>query len=471
MPVFCSLHRTVPAHFQCDSCGSTLCEDCASFKKTPGYGGVRTDYFCPGCEVPVRTLGLGNIMEPFWHRLSSIFTYPLQLTPLILIFILALLETLFPENIFVRLLVWVVMMKYAYAVLIATAQGALQAPQLSWKLINENVEQVFKQFVVLAIFAFLGFQITLTSIAAGIAFALVVVACIPAILMILVATNSILQAVNPAMFIPIIKRIGWPYLLLYLFLFFLFVAPATLLHLLASQAIPYQLYHFLSLFLSQLYTLISFHLMGYVLLQYHEEIGYSVDYEFFISHRRAKKRKKKTAKQELQTGLSLLLKAGKNKEALQRMRPFVLTENPDPELSEKFYKLLTMAGEDKIAEKYLARHLDVLVSNNRKQKATEIFLKAKKSPAGPPAAESVYKVASWFEQLNDWANAVATYSYFARHYKKHPLIPEVYFQLARLLHEKGQDTEKAKEILAAIIKAFPKHDLAPKAKEYLTLVA
>ena len=173
MSINCTFHRSVVAHFQCHECGSAFCDECISVRDTEGYGGRGRDYFCPGCNLPAEMVSMGDIIEPFWGRLTAFFLYPLQLTPLILTLLLSGLGALFPANIFVNLFIWVLMMKYAYATLIETAQGGLRAPKVTWDLINNNVHQVFKQYIIFAlvgvgavyvlqIFGIIGFCLFLT---------------------------------------------------------------------------------------------------------------------------------------------------------------------------------------------------------------------------------------------------------------------------------------------------------------------
>lgn len=468
----CTLHRSRPAHFVCYHCGTSLCEECVSTRVSQGYGGKEKNYFCPACDSQVQLAGLGNVMVPFWHRLSSIFLYPFQLTPLILTAVLSLLAALFPTSILVSICVWVIMMKYAYAVLIETGRGSLTAPAVNLEMINQDVMQVLKQYLV---FALLGGGVGLVagfSPLAAIGLAVLVIACLPMILMMLVSTNSVLQALNPMLFAPLIFRIGWPYLLMYLFLVFFLGAPAALFAYLPVEVIPPILYAFVISFVSQCYTIMSYHLMGYVLLQYHDRIGYAVDYEYFIENQgRKAKRVPKSAEEDLKTGLAILVKNGKYQEALEKLLPFVKQKDPDWELSEKFYQLLAMAGEHERALRYSVRHFEVLVKNNRKKQAIELFPKITASPTAPPGAESVFTMAGWCEEMNDFKSALAAYAYFTKHFKKHYLLPEVYFKLAMLFHEKGRKSDKAKQILRGIIKAFPSHDLTPKAAQYLKMVS
>jgi len=122
----CDFHRTEAAHFQCYECGTAFCDTCVSVRDVEEFSGKKRHYFCPACNIPVQTISVGNIIEPFWHRLSGFFLYPFQPTPLLLTIALSVLGAVFTTNLFVRIFIWVVAVKYAYAVLTTTAQGGLK---------------------------------------------------------------------------------------------------------------------------------------------------------------------------------------------------------------------------------------------------------------------------------------------------------------------------------------------------------
>lgn len=468
----CTFHRAVPAHFQCRECGTSFCDGCVSVRETVEYSGKNRHYFCPACNLPVKMLSIGNMIEPFWRRLPAFFLYPLQPIPLIIAIVLAGLGALFPSSFLVQIVVWVAMTKYAYAALITTGRGGLRAPAVTWELLNQDIGQVFKQY---ALFAILGVCASIifgkAGVVGGYAFIVAIALAMPAIVMLLVATNSVLHALNPLLFIPVMTRIGWPYFLMYLFLAFLLSGPAALFSYLPMDRLPPWLLAFVFLFLQQSYTLICYHLMGYVLLQFHEEIGYPVDYDFFMENRGVAKKMPLSGDQELQNGLAVLIKMGKYKEAIERLWPHIREENPDPELSEKFLQLLKMVGEPQKASEYALRHFDLLVRAKKKEKALALFAEIKNDDAALPAPESAFAAATWYRERNEYKKAMDAYTYFLKHFKKHSHRPEAYFQLARLLHERGRNTEKAKEILHAIVKHYPGHDMSAEAREYLALVA
>lgn len=473
----CTFHRSKPAHFHCHDCDINFCENCISRREYNGYAGKEVNYFCPGCGEPVKRLGLGNVIDPFWNRIGSIFLYPVQPTPLTQTCILSLIGALTPNflgvfSLAVHAFVWAAMLKYAYATLIITGQGSLRAPIYSSELVSENLSQAFKMiflFLIIgaATFTIYGLGGSAGLIGAGI-FLLFVALSFPAMIMILVTNDSLLGSFNPQTIYLIISRIGWGYFLMYFFMILLYLAPATIIALLPMDLLPGALSSFIELFLNQMYLIIIYHLMGYVLLQYHEEIGYEVDYEYFMKNRgHSVKRKQMSEVEELERGVAVLVKAGKYNKAADLLLPHIKSGNPKTELAEKYLQLLDMAGEKKQAQTYLPYLFDLFVSREEKQKAISLFNKIKTATAAPPTGENIYTLASWHVERRDYKKAIEAYIYFVNRVKKHNLKPEVYFELARLLHEKAGKTNKAKELLLAIIKSHPDTGWSSNAREYL----
>ena len=468
MAISCSFHPSQPAHFQCYDCDTTFCESCITVRKVETYGCVDSHYFCPACETEAALIGISNILPPFWKQLGRIFLYPLQPTPLIMTLLLSILGALMPSSWMVQLLVWVMMMKYAYSVLLATASGNLTAPKLTLGLMNSDVVPVFKQVAVFAILGWASSTIFLkVGPLGGVPFIALSALCMPVIIMLLVASNSIITALNPMLFFQVIFRIGYPYLLLYLFLTFLATAPYYLMSFFAPYASP-PILKFLSLFLSQLYLLISYHLMGYVLLQYHNEIGYHVNYEYFLKHSRTKKKTKKISeKEQFNNCLGVLIKSGRYEKAIPLLKDKIAVESPDINLAEKYLQLLKLAGEKEKTANYTPIFLGHLVSSKKKIKAMNLLEEIRKKKLPTPSPEVILKVASWYEESGKYKLAMKSYSYCINNAKGHELAPEAYFKVARLFHEQGKNSSKAVKILRSIISSFPQSSFAGQAKKYL----
>lgn len=468
----CSFHQQSAAHFHCQHCDLYYCDQCITVREIEEYGGKQRYYFCPACNDETRILSVGNMIEPFWKRLPKIFLYPLQPVPMILTAVLSALGAMFPSILLVKLAVTVLMFQYAFTVFLETSQGSLKAPTFTWELINANLKPIIQQYFLIA-----GVVLASTMVLfhlgtfAGICFIALSALVFPVLIMVQMATNSILHAVNPMIFFPIIFRIGWPYLLMYLFLIFLYSAPMALLGLIPLDRFPAVLVLFFVYFFSQYYTLVSYHLMGYVLLQYHDEIGYPVDYDFFIANRGGKPKKVLNDKEQLENGVSVLIKMGKYQQAIDRLLPHIKGEHVDPELSDKFLKLLRMTNDEKRSNIYAPRHLNLLVAKGKKQKALELFDEINKNKEHLPEAKTVFTVAGWYNSRGEYKKAMEAYIYFINHFKKDAQCPEACFNLAQLLHEQGGNTSKARQILNAIVKHYPHHPVSTDASKYLAAAA
>ncbi|MFC1591501.1 hypothetical protein ACFL43_03145 [Thermodesulfobacteriota bacterium] len=126
---------------------------------------------------------------------------------------------------------------------------------------------VFKQYLLYFLGA-VAFMVIMSQagIGAGILFAVLAMVGLPAMIILLVVNESLVDALNPVKVSALISRIGNGYLIMWFFIFLLGGAPAVL----SNYVLPI-LPSFLQLLVvgmaQKYYTIISYHLMGYVLLQ------------------------------------------------------------------------------------------------------------------------------------------------------------------------------------------------------------
>ena len=468
MTIFCNFHPTQPAHFHCHKCGFAFCPTCIVRRSVTRHSETENHYFCPACNIQAEHIGVGNLIEPFWSRMPKIFGYPFQLHPLLLNIALAILVSFFPESTLVRLAFFVIATKYAYAILATTAKGSVKAPDITFQLINQDVEQVFKQYGVFIIIGVMtGFLFRLAGPVGGFIFLLLVSIFAPAILMMLVVTNSVLAAINPFKFVPIATRIGRHYFLMYLFIFFLYSAPAVLFNFI-PLSVPVFITTFVIVFFQQFYTFIIYHLLGYILLQYHEEIGYQVDYEFFLQQSKPDDFKEESDREKLLNQLDILVKSGNHEAAIKYLLRETDGKFDDVDLSEQFLILLKMAQNSAGLEKHAKDHLALLTQKDKITKAIATYtdyFSGNNNMAPPP--DCLIKIAKWLDDRGQFQKAIDCYVSFINFFKKHPELPEVYFSLAKILHEKTNNTSKAREIFQSLLLTYPDHELVPQIKPYL----
>jgi len=178
---------------------------------------------------------------PFWHRLRAISLYPLRNGALWALVGLTLASTLLaflPLSFVLRLILVAGVYAYATVILRATANGNLESPEINLDGESSGWWQI------LLLLAFLAMML-----------------------------------IGYLLFGPFggtVLAVGWPYI----------AVAALCAVIVVSQANAQALFQFLlppflawiaSFFISTYAVFMTFHLMGYLIYQYHEELGYEID--------------------------------------------------------------------------------------------------------------------------------------------------------------------------------------------------
>ncbi len=476
MKQFCKYHPNRAAHWYCNTCNRLLCPQCVDVRDMGGYRQGEKLHMCPKCNLELQWLGVGNIIDPFWKRMHRFFIYPLKGHPLVLMLLLSVVLTLFARfgfwGLLVQIMVWGVVLKYAFSILQNTAGGDLLPPTLSASNLSDNFGPVIKQVGIYVALFFAGFWVfKYLGLIAGLIFALSAILFLPAMLILLVTTESLVQAINPMMFVTLVFRIGWGYLLMYFFCSLLGGAPALLgQH--VFQHFPPILQVFFFTLAKIYYTFISYHLMGYVILQYHEDIGYSVDVDDFRdeeSDALEAEHEADTPESRLLLRVNQMVKDGDHQGALALIENETeLSGMEDPLLSAQYYTLLKLTNStDKLADHGVS-HLALLVKQNDKDAAISAYrecLSARQDFA-PPAA-TLFKLGGWLNESGDNKTAIETFNKLIKAFPADPLVPKSYFRAAQIFNDHMNNPEKAKRILNGLLKKFPDHDIVPFVERYL----
>ena len=474
MKKFCHGHPTRKAHWHCPKCDALFCPECVAVRESENYGQKETLHFCPKCNLPVDWVGLQNLIDPFWNRMPRIFGYPLSLQPLIFISVLAFV-TLFLSrpgivSPVLRGLMWLMILKYSFESLKATASGNLEAPPVNLQTISEDFLQVFKQFAIYVLI-FLGFAYisAKAGLILGIAFAVAALFFVPSMIILLVTTGSLFHAINPVFFVGLTFRIGWAYLLMNFFLFLLGSAPAYLSQY-VLRFLPAEFHPMLFGFAQSFYTIVSYHLMGYVILQYHERIGYQVDYEDFSDPSVQEYEPQKSDPDAVVLSkVEPLIKEGKLDEAIALIKSMAAQQPiSGVNLSERYYNLLKMRKRSAELLEHALTHLDILTSQNQKSKALAVFTECRTADASfLPTASALFKLAGWLDEKGKTKAAVAVYNTLAKSYPDNPLVPKAYFRIAQIFHDRLMNKDQAKKALGLLLRKYPNHDIIPQAENFL----
>jgi hypothetical protein len=213
-------------------------------------------------------------IAPFWQRLRPIATYPFRGATLYSMIALTLFIVVLgkiPVLGFVFFLIgWAAAFKYAFEILQNTANGRMQSPEVVLGIDNAVVWQyIGLQILTILVPVLVAFYVNLLL---GLVLIGVFALAQPAAIMALAMSGSLASAVNPSIWAALIARIGWPYLALIGLLLVMQISAGNASGLL-SMVLPRLLAEPVGLLFSLWGLFATFHLMGYLLWQYHEALG------------------------------------------------------------------------------------------------------------------------------------------------------------------------------------------------------
>jgi len=474
MKIFCNYHPTRPAHWNCEKCGANLCPDCVTRRDQEGYAKGQQLHLCPKCFLPVEWIGVGNLIDPFWKRLPKIFAYGFFPQPLILLIVIAGISAFFSDpgffNFLVLSLFALMILKYSFEALKSTASGDLKPPKISAQTVSADIGPVLKQVAIFVIIAVVEVNLARTFgpfVLQPVDF--VISLFVPSMIMILVASGSLVNAINPVAFVSLVFRIGWGYLLMFVFLYFLRQAPLVLSGFIL-RFVPPGLHLSLLMFFVGFYTIIIYHLMGYVILQYHEEIGYQVDQDDFRDPTaEAKAPRRIDPDAQVLNAINPLIQEGKLDEAIALiMEMTAITGIKGINLADRYYTLLKIKKKIPEMLKHAENYLGLLAAENNRIKALKIYIEClKNKPDFVPDAATLFKLAGWLNEMGKPKEAIATYNRLVKEYPEHPLVPKAFYRMAQVFQDRLMRPEHARKILATVQKKYPQHEIIPHVNNYL----
>lgn len=470
----CNLHPTRTAQWHCPRCGLDLCSECVIRQEAGPAAGGRLLRSCPKCLVETRWIGAETVIKPFWERLPKFFVYPLAPATMIYMAILAL-GSLVYWNWIVQFLCWILLLNYAYIALRKTASGDLNPPPVHEMLSGDFLEvvvPVVKQAILIFVLIVLGVFLTgHLGFIAGLLYLLLAVFLLPSMIIVLVNTEQLTTALNPAAFLALPFKIGRGYFIMFVFLALLAGAPGVLL----QWFMPY-LPPLLGLYLMSLaenyYTVISYHLMGYVLLQYHESIGYEIEADDIRGASVEKQKSPDTPASREKKMAAALRREGRLDEAVDHIRQWHRQGGEfDAELAEQYFELLKARNDSAGIIEHGPVYLEFAVSEGKRKKALEGYDTCRRiDPGFSVKAPVLFKLGEWMVDDGRFRDALKV---FSRLVKTHPGANEVplsYFRAAQLYHDRFMDTDKARKIIKTLLHRYPDHSMRTRFENYLQYI-
>ncbi|KGQ19987.1 putative membrane protein [Lysobacter dokdonensis DS-58] len=303
--------------------------------------------------------------EPFWHRIPSIILYPLRgaaLITLVMLAVLALFRIIPVVGWILGGLMWLGAYKYAFEILRRSADGDMEAPEIVMSVDNGVVWRFLAMQFVMILFV-VGLALT-GSMALVVAGLVLVVFLQPAVTMTLAMTGSLSDALNPSMAFAVVGRVGWPYLAVVGLLFVIQASALTAGAWLGNFMPPFAA-GWVSTVLAFWGLFSAFHLMGYLVYQAHEELGYDPA----TMQADAARPTLTTANDIAIAQAEPLIREGRMQDAIALLRTEVRTRAVSVEVHDLYRRLLQKAGDPQTVQEHARQYLHQLMMEKQDRKA------------------------------------------------------------------------------------------------------
>ena len=404
---------------------------------------------------------------PFWNRMPRFFLYPLTPPGLYVLLALAVLNGALLDllasgaggaitGVILSLVAALFSIKYGYDMLERTANGHLAPPRLNRETLIEGYELPFKQLAVFILLGVAAFAVVQVWPPGLFVFALAVGLLLPAIVMTLALERSVFAALNPATLFGIAFRVGWPYFAVLGLLLLLNGGAGTAMALF-GEGLPLPARAFLGAFAQNFFFFTMMHLMGYLIYQYHDRVGFAPE-----------------ALAEADDGWGEVLapvreaiEAGDHVAAGERLKALV-REHPDHaiELRQQRHQVLKLSDQEDELIDNAAHLLGGLIDANRMREAAEVYIDITAiDPELRPARASDYEpLMDMLVQRGEYRRAVRMANGFHKAFPDSEAIPPLYLEVARVFSDYLQQPAKARQVADYLIKRFPQHPAANRAR-------
>lgn len=408
-------------------------------------------------------------IKPFWQRIHLFYLYALHPAPLALSAIMAVITFIFGGfgsiGILVYVLILGITLKYSMAILQDSAEGSTEPPSLGGDALNTGFLLPLYLFGIIVVHMLLVFSLGGSpDRGLGLLMTMFGLFCYPALVIALSLSESFVYAINPLNWLMVIRKIGVPYI--YMFIFYLLFERA-------SNIMQYFLFEYVNGFIAipamimtgTLFTFISFHLMGYVVYQYQDKFSGSTEHDFFAAI-------EGEIDEEQGPDYELLEKQVEkgyiNKVSNEYSR--LLVAHPDDlELKQHAYQFLSSTGQDSQLAYFAPFYIETLLKNDQRNEALKVLNDCNSRGLGimPNRAEQYPVVIDMLLQHNRYNRIVELAKGFHNRFPNNPHTPTVYLALAKALSEGMGRDDLARQPLQYILKNYAGHNLSNEVKSFL----
>ena len=411
-------------------------------------------------------------IQPFWFKLNDVWRYPAKPASLMVIGIGAMLSLVVaylpfgPFRIFFDLAVISYVYKYGAEVLMHTARGNTDEAPERVTVVEENQGwqqiRLFVSMYAVALVAFLYAPFWLAVIVG-----VFLVTGYPAASIMVAIEGSVLGSLNPLRWLDAITRIGWPYVAVVLLSICFVYSKFYLNNLLTFLWGP--LVVLLTSAVSFYFAVMSFFLLGYLVYQFHEVLGF----ELAVQQKQLPRTHiKLDPDQSVIDACEALVVQGKLAEAAAQLRNLISARGATAMVHGRYRKILQINQDTAGLLEHGATWLSVLLAQEKMPEAIAIYQECLAlDPAFTPRVPEEFAILATALSLVEPKLAISLLQNFCRQYPKSKIVPRNLLLAAKILAERLNDMAGAKKLVQQLQHKFPESVHVEAINEYGVLLA
>ncbi len=409
-------------------------------------------------------------IRPFWERINLFFLFPFQRDPLLYLLGLALsgllVHVLFfiprpLDYVVVTIAVALAASRYGFKVMEQGSQGQFRASNFHAGNNPDLVNLPWKMFGICMVLGlvegYLGHAVPKLAWLVN----LLVSASLPAAAATLLLTCSFWQALNPFYWLPLLGAMGWSYLVLCLFLFLLSVGATVAAPFMLVMLGPRMVFSVL-IFCLVYFGWVMCSLLGYVIYQHHEALGYLPQFnhaeESGSKADRADAEKKRRLAED-EANYADLLAHGDVRTAREMAYEAQRLQPDDLVAQRRYHQILLLDDNAQRLCEHAQKFIGLLLQRKQYREAIDALLACRSHHAGfwPDASASVIEMGRYALRAHDAALCIKLINGFDKKYVGDSAIATAYELAVRALLLSGAPMEKIRKIADALQKRYPDH--------------
>lgn len=442
---YCKYHPLTGATFFCRDCNTHFCDKCVD--DAPEHNG---NILCLSCGKHLESLGSANTVTPFWRRLQEAFKYPLNASALSLIIGTAVLTSIASAISLMWIFALVIyliavgaILKYSFRCLEKTADGEMSAPDIP-DAYQGGVSLLFQLILMIVILTgavgATGYYLSYTL---GGILGFLAIICFPAMLIRFAMTENFIEALNPIAAIGLIMTLGLPYGLLMAFIIIM-MSSMGVLYELAQAVLPAGTYLVQSI-ISNYYSVVIFHLMGYILFQYQRELGY------IARSSNEDDEVQRTDVERLTAKLDVFLKEGDYEKVVNLYHQAFKQFPQEKQFFDKYFELIYLCKKPALMQDFAPQYLQFTLQQKRYDRLTSLYKQILILVPDfiPPQPEIRVELARLYKQQNDLKLAVKLLNGLHKTHPEFTGLPKAYQLLAdclELMPNMAAQADKARKL-------------------------